>query len=107
MEKFAEMKTTDVLKQFESSLIGLTEEEATNRLEKYGFNELKERKKTTPAKILLRQLGDLMVWVLFAAALTSYFIGETINFWAITVIIIFIIILGFVQEFKEAKAMAV
>ena len=76
MEKFAELKTEEVLKRLESRFTGLTKEEADNRLEKYGSNELKERKKVTPAKILLRQLGDLMISVLFAAALTSYFIDR-------------------------------
>ena len=105
MEKFAEIKVKEVLKQLESSSTGLTEEKAENRLEKYGFNELKEKKKVTPAKILLRQLGNFMVWVLFAAACTSYLIGETLSFWATLFIIIFIIVAGFVQEFKAEKAM--
>ena len=44
MEKFAEMKAEEILKELESGSTGLTEEKAKNRLEKYGFNELEEMK---------------------------------------------------------------
>ena len=43
--------------------------------------------------------------MLIAAALISFFIGETVNFMVISFIIVFIIILGFVQEYKAEKAM--
>ncbi len=105
MENFAEMKSEEVLKELESCSTGLTEENAEKRLEKYGFNELKEKKRVTPAKILLRQFGNFMVWILFAAAFTSYLIGETLSFWATLFIILFILVAGFVQEFKAEKAM--
>ncbi|MBU2100424.1 cation-translocating P-type ATPase [Candidatus Micrarchaeota archaeon] len=99
------MKVEEVLKQLESNSTGLTEEKAENRLKKYGFNELKEKKKITLLKILLRQFSNFLVWVLFAAAFTSYFIGEILSFWATLFIIAFIILAGFIQEFKAEKAM--
>jgi len=36
---------SNVFQELGSSTSGLTEEEAENRLEKYGFNELEEKKK--------------------------------------------------------------
>ena len=105
MQEFAKMKVEEVLKQLESNSTGLTEEKAENRLKKYGFNELKEKKKITLLKILLRQFSNFLVWVLFAAAFTSYFIGEILSFWATLFIIAFIILAGFIQEFKAEKAM--
>ncbi len=105
MKKFSEMKAEEVLSEFESCSTGLTEEKAKNKLEKYGFNELKEKKKIIPLKILLRQFSNFLVWVLFAAAGTSYLIGETLNFLVILTITAFIIVLGFIQEFKAEKAM--
>ncbi len=36
---------SSVFQELESSASGLTEEEAENRLEKYGFNELEEKRK--------------------------------------------------------------
>ncbi|NQU78939.1 cation-translocating P-type ATPase [Candidatus Woesearchaeota archaeon] len=84
---------------------GLSEQEAKKLIEKYGYNELKEKRKTTWLNVLSRQLVNFMVWVLLAAAGISAFIGEMINFWVISFIIFFIIILGFIQEYKAERAM--
>lgn len=105
MKRFTEMSAEEVLKELKTDSNGLTEKEATERLERYGFNELVAKKKITPLKILLRQFTDLMVWVLSAAALISVFIGEMLNFWVIVFIIGFVILLGFFQEYKAEKAM--
>ncbi|MDF1533084.1 MAG: cation-translocating P-type ATPase [Methanosarcinaceae archaeon] len=95
----------DVFMALDASKKGLTSENAKNRLEKYGTNELEEKQKITPLKVLLSQFVNFIVWVLFAAAIISLVIGETINFWVISSIITFVIVLGFVQEYKAEKAM--
>jgi len=83
---------------------GLSEEEVGRRLKKYGYNELEERK-ILPLKILLRQFTNFIVWILLAAAIVSLSIAETLNFFVILAIIGFVIILGFIQEYKAEKAM--
>jgi Ca2+-transporting ATPase len=82
---------------------GLSEKEAIKRLEKYGYNELEE-KKTSSLKILFRQFTNFIVWVLIGAAVISLFIDEIINFFVIVAITCFIIFLGFIQEYKAEKA---
>ncbi|EKY25384.1 cation-transporting P-type ATPase [Clostridium celatum] len=47
---------TDVLKEVDSSINGISEEEAKNRLNKYGYNELKEGEKTPIWKMFLEEL---------------------------------------------------
>ena len=101
-------ETSDIANVFQelgSSTAGLTEEEAENRLEKYGFNEIEEKRKVTALKILVRQFANFIVWVLFAAAMISLIVGEELNFWVISSIIGFVIALGSVQEYKAEKAM--
>ncbi len=95
----------DVFAALETSKEGLSFEDAKIRLEKYGINELEEKQKVTPLKVLLNQFADFIVWILFAAAIISLMIGETINFWVISSIIAFVVILGFIQEYKAEKAM--
>ncbi len=95
----------DIFAALETSKEGLSSEDATIRLEKYGINELEEKQKVTPLKVLLNQFADFIVWILFAAAIISLMIGETINFWVILSIIAFVVILGFIQEYKAEKAM--
>ncbi|WP_445475119.1 cation-translocating P-type ATPase [Methanococcoides methylutens] len=94
-----------VLADLKTSREGLSEEEAAKRLLEYGFNELEEKTKVTPLKVLLRQFANFIVWVLLAAAIISLTIDEVVNFWVIVIIIAFVVILGFVQEFKAEKAM--
>jgi len=94
-----------VLEKYKTTKRGLLQDEADKRLKEFGYNELKEKKKTTPFKVLLRQFTNFIVFVLIAAALISFFIGEIINFWVIIIIIGFVIILGFIQEYKAERAM--
>ena len=84
---------------------GLTQKQAEKRLREYGYNELEEKKRITPVNILTRQFTNFIVWVLFAAAVISAFIGEVISFWVVLFIVCFVIILGFFQEYKAEKAM--
>ncbi|APH38661.1 cation-translocating P-type ATPase [Methanohalophilus halophilus] len=84
---------------------GLGGAEVSAKLQKEGYNELEETEKTTPLKIFIGQLGNVIVWVLAAAALISLYIDEVVNFWVIFGLIIFVILLGFVQEYRAEKAM--
>ncbi len=89
-----------------SSPHGLSSEEAQNRLQKYGHNLLKEKKKKTHLIMFLDQFNDFLILVLIAAAVISGIIGELSDTVAIVVIVILNAILGFVQEYRAEKAMA-
>lgn len=84
---------------------GLTLKDAQKRLEKYGYNELQAKKKTSAIKILISQLNDFMTWILLGATLISGIMGEKAD--AITILIIILInaVLGFIQEFKTEKSL--
>ncbi len=84
---------------------GLTENEAELRLKKYGLNEIIEREKVTAFKILFSQFEDPIVLIFVAAAAMSAFLGEIIDFAVIGAITLFIVLLGFVQEFKAEEAL--
>ncbi|SFA75143.1 calcium-translocating P-type ATPase, PMCA-type [Clostridium frigidicarnis] len=85
--------------------LGLDSDEAEKRLETYGPNILKQKKKVSPVFIFFSQFNDFMVWVLLGATLISAFMGEIAD--AITIIIIVVVnaILGFIQEFKTEKSL--
>ena len=50
---------------------GLSSEEAKERLERFGSNELEERGRVSSWRILLRQFQELMVIILIIAAIIS------------------------------------
>lgn len=100
------MEAVDVAEALKTSNQGLCFEEAQNRLQKYGLNEIKEKKKKTPLMMFLDQFRDFMIIVLIAAAIISGFIGEFTDTIAIGVIIVLNALIGFVQEYRAEKAMA-
>lgn len=96
----------DVVNALQSSVKGLSSDDAQRRLLEYGPNELKEKKKKTPFMIFLDQFKDFMILVLIAAAIIAGFLGELSDTIAIIVIVVLNAVIGFVQEYRAEKAMA-
>lgn len=94
----------DMFDELGTSEEGLTERQVSERILKYGYNELKQKKRTTAGHIFKRQFADFIVWVLIAAAIISLLANEVINFWVIVFIITLVILLGFIQEYRAEKA---
>jgi len=86
---------------------GLTNKEAGKRLEKYGLNEIKDISKTTPLKILLRQIkSNFIVYLLTLAMLISFFVGKSVTAYTILAIIFMVVVVGFIQEYRAEKSIA-
>ena len=84
---------------------GITQYEATQRLEQYGPNELKKAKKLTPLRIFLEQFRSFLILILLAAVGISFVLGEFIDGMAILIIVLLNAILGFVQEYRAEKTL--
>ena len=52
-------KTEQVLSELKVDQQGLKSDEAKRRLEEFGYNELKEKKKVTPFQIFIGQFRDI------------------------------------------------
>jgi Ca2+-transporting ATPase len=102
-------KVEELYKELNTSISGLTEEEASKRLERYGENKLAERKKKSNFIIFLNQFNDLMIILLIFAsvfsAVISYIQKES---YADSIIILIIVVinatLSFIEEKKADKA---
>lgn len=92
-------------KPYTKSPRGLSSAEAAERLKKYGENSLAKGKKARPMKIFLGQFRDVMILILLAATVVSFFLGEIYD--AVTIIIIVLLnaILGFAQEYKTERTL--
>ena len=114
---FETKSSKEVLQELNSNVEqGLTSQEAGERLVKYGFNKLPEKKKTPLFLVFLSQFNDPMIFILLAAALLSVAIsifntvknGESFDF-ADPVIIMGVCVLnaiiGTVQENKAEKSL--
>ncbi len=94
-----------VLSELKVDHHGLESGEVKRRLEEYGYNELKEKKRVTPLQIFLNQFKDVFVIMLLAATVISFLIGEIPDAITIAVIVILNSVVGFIQEYRSEKAM--
>jgi P-type Ca2+ transporter type 2C len=85
---------------------GLSLNEVESRLDKYGPNQLKEKKEINPIAIFIDQFNDFIIWVLVAAALVSGFLREWMDAFAIIAVVILNSILGFIQEYRAERSLA-
>ena len=92
------------LERLASGPRGLTEDEATKRLQTYGPNELQARSHISPWSILLEQFKNVLIVILLLATALSAFLGHGVEAIAITVIVLFAVILGFIQEYRAERA---
>lgn len=85
--------------------LGLTSEEALQRLKVYGTNEITEKSKKSAVFIFISQFNDFITWVLLGATIISWIMGEKADAITITAIIILNGVMGFVQEYRTEKSM--
>ncbi len=107
MSEWYQLEVDQTLNELNVNLqSGLSAEEVRLRQEKYGPNELVERGRKSPWKILWEQLTGIMVVILIIAAVVSLILHEPVDAVAILAIIILNTVLGFTQEYRAEKAMA-
>ncbi len=85
---------------------GLPSQETALRLKEYGENVIKEDHKIHPVMIFLRQFNNVVIYILVVAALVSFFIREFLDAYTILAILVFNAVLGFFQEYKAERAVA-
>ncbi|WP_425053348.1 cation-translocating P-type ATPase [Psychromarinibacter sp. S121] len=84
---------------------GLAPAEVARRLTSHGPNRLLRQKPRSPWAILLHQVRSIIVWLLFAAALFSFIVGDLVEAAAIMVVLALNTGIGFVTEFRAARSM--
>ncbi|MCS7109783.1 MAG: cation-transporting P-type ATPase, partial [Candidatus Micrarchaeota archaeon] len=85
---------------------GLSTTEAKARLEKYGPNEIQEKRKKSDLEIFLDQFKSFLILILIAATFLSFLFGEYIDALLISLIILLNAFLGFIQTKKAEEAVA-
>lgn len=103
----------DVIQNLETDTVkGLNDEQIAERAEKYGKNELKEKKKKSMFSRFLDQFKDAMIIILLIAALISFVIAiiekDPSEFFEPILILLIVIlnaVMGVMQESKAEKAL--
>ena len=100
------LEAGDVLKHLQVQEHGLTSEEAKQRLEKYGENQLNESPRPGFLAMLWEQLNNFVVILLIIASVISALLGDYVEAIAIMAIVVLNAILGIVQEQRAEEALA-
>jgi H+-transporting ATPase len=95
----------EVFERLESTAKGLSAQEAENRIAKYGYNELEEKKASPILKFLSYFWGPIP-WMIEAAAILSVFVGDLTDFIIIMVLLIANALVGFVEEYSADNTVA-
>lgn len=83
---------------------GLSDEEVTKRLEKYGENKLEETKKKTLIARFIDQLKDVLIYVLIVASILNVIAHYPDGFTEAAIIMMVVLINAVVGVVQEAKA---
>lgn len=105
MDKQWKLSQEELLQEMNSSMNGLTAEEAKKRLEQYGYNKLQEGKRKGVLQVFAEQFADLLVIILIIAAIISALTGGLEGTIVILAVLILNAILGTVQHFKAQKSL--
>ena len=98
------LSVEEVCSRLEATPAGLSGKEAAARLETYGPNELQAAHRISPWTIFFEQFKNVLILILLIATVLSAFLGHETEAIVITIIVLFAVVLGFVQEYRAERA---
>ena len=105
MEKLYGKDRKTILREFQTTEKGLSDNEVRNRKDIFGDNALKEKKRKGILKVFLNQFKDLLVGILIVAGIISIITDNVESTLVIFIVILLNAILGTVQYFKAEQSL--
>jgi len=102
---FSAIEAEEVLKLLNTSITGLTREEAGCRLARYGLNQLPAASAPGLLVRLMNQFKDFLVQTLLGSGIVCILLGELSDSLAILAILVFNALLGALQEHKAENSL--
>lgn len=100
------LDTESVWQALGTSPEGLTPEEVSRRLARYGENRLTEAKRRGPLRRFATQFHNVLIYVLLLAAGITALLGHWIDTAVILGVVLINALIGFIQEGRAEKALA-
>ncbi|MBM9591018.1 magnesium-translocating P-type ATPase [Leptospira sp. 201903075] len=94
----------DTFESLKTGSTGLKSEEVIRRLQQFGANRFIDHKTKAIWRQLLGRFRNPLILLLLFASGISAFLGEISNFIIISVLVLFSVLLDFIQEHKAGKA---
>jgi Mg2+-importing ATPase len=101
---FWSIPATEALEHLQTTVRGLSTEEARQRLDEYGFNVLRPKRRSSAPTLLLSQFKSPIILILLVAAGLSFFLHQATSSVIIVSIVIISGLLGFWQEHRATSA---
>jgi P-type Ca2+ transporter type 2C len=102
---FHAIETQEALERLDADPQGLSQDEAAQRLEQFGPNEIQETEPVSKLTILIDQFRNPFVYILVIAGIISILGGHEIDAIVIGVIILVNAAIGFVQEIRAEQSL--
>ncbi|HEY3297048.1 MAG TPA: HAD-IC family P-type ATPase [Armatimonadota bacterium] len=99
------LSVDEVLQRLGSSSEGLSASEAEKRLAEFGPNTIAKTRRVSAFVSFMQQFRSPLIYILLAASLISFALGEVTDGEVILVIVLFNAVIGFAQEYKAEKAL--
>jgi Ca2+-transporting ATPase len=99
------LSIAETLTHLQAAPTGLSTAEAAQRRAAHGPNELLAAHRISAWALLLAQFKNILILILLVAVGLSVFLGHGLEAIAITVIVLFAVLLGFVQEYRAERAL--
>ena len=98
------LSADEIINKLNSSHAGISQEEANIRLAKHGLNKLPQTSNISLILIFIRQFLDPFIYILLAAAVISFLLGEITDTIFIFTILLINAIIGTIQEYGAEKS---
>jgi P-type Ca2+ transporter type 2C len=97
--------TTDIFTALKTHPKGLSDKEATERLEVYGNNTFKKHERKSAFTIFFKQLASPLIFILIAAAIITGLLQEWIEVIVISLAVVVNVGLGFYREYHAENTL--
>lgn len=105
MKYYHHLSTNEVLQELHSNSQGLSSQEASDRIRKYGYNKLPEGKKLSLLNLFFGQFKNPLIYILFFALVISFATKHFTDGWIIFAVVTISAVVGFLQEYKANNAL--
>ncbi|CCB86495.1 magnesium-transporting ATPase, P-type 1 [Parachlamydia acanthamoebae UV-7] len=101
---YSKVSLEDIYKELESSITGLVQKEAEERLLKYGANEIVHERPPTWYSLMLGNFKNPFVVLMIFLGVVSFFLKQYDSVVIITFMVIISVLMRFIQEYRSNKA---
>uniref|UniRef100_A0A0N4ZTY8 Calcium-transporting ATPase n=1 Tax=Parastrongyloides trichosuri TaxID=131310 RepID=A0A0N4ZTY8_PARTI len=101
--QLSHIEIVDILKS--NSIHGISQEEAKRRINYSGYNEFDVKEEESLASKYLEQFKNPLIILLFGSAIVSILMKQYDDAISITIAVIIVVTVGFIQEYKSEKTL--